>query len=421
MKSYRNKFYYILFVPLFALIIFLESAAGQGWKPAEGVTVEGTYIGDFFSNFSGGDSRGTVYLHNIDLTATFDVEEMGGWQGGTLFLYGLNLYGGNPAGIVGDAQGVNNIEAGDAFRLYEAWYEQILFEGRLSILGGLYGLDSEFDVINSASLFINSSHGTGPDLSQSGRNGPSIFPFTAPALRLRVSPIVPLAIQVAIVDGVPAQKGLDRIALDPDDGFLIAAETSYLFPGTYETDTSGLRRRRVSRTGTVPYSARIAIGAWAYSKSYNSLAAMDLVDLPEMSGKSRGIYALAEGQVYRENADPSQGLSLYARVGFASQHVNRFSTYTGAGGVYTGLFSGRSSDQLGLGIAAAHNGDPYQEAIRELGDNTTSSEVNIELTYLAQLAPWLTLQGDLQHVINPNTDPTFTNATAATVRLVITP
>lgn len=57
--------------------------------------------------------------------------------------------------------------------------------------------------------------------------------------------------------------------------------------------------------------------------------------------------------------DPSQGLALFARAGLANKHVNRFSAYTGAGAVYTGLFPGRDSDQLGLGFALVHDGEPY--------------------------------------------------------------
>ena len=54
---------------------------------------------------------------------------------------------------------------------------------RASIKFGLYDLNSEFDAIEAAALFINPSHGIGPDFSQSGRNGPSIFPLTSLALR----------------------------------------------------------------------------------------------------------------------------------------------------------------------------------------------------------------------------------------------
>jgi porin len=48
---------------------------------------------------------------------------------------------------------------------------------------GLYDLNSEFDVIEAAALFLNPSHGIGPDFAQSGRNGPSIFPVTSLAIR----------------------------------------------------------------------------------------------------------------------------------------------------------------------------------------------------------------------------------------------
>ena len=70
-------------------------------------------------------------------------------------------------------------------KLYEAWFEQTLFDDRLSFKAGLYDLNTEFDVVETAGLFINSSHGIGPDFSQSGVNGPSIFPTTSLGIRVK--------------------------------------------------------------------------------------------------------------------------------------------------------------------------------------------------------------------------------------------
>jgi porin len=63
---------------------------------------------------------------------------------------------------------VSNIDASDAWKIYEAWLKQSLFQDRLPVLAGLYDLNSEFDVIESAGLFLNSSHGIGADYSQTG-------------------------------------------------------------------------------------------------------------------------------------------------------------------------------------------------------------------------------------------------------------
>ncbi|TDI96625.1 MAG: hypothetical protein E2O76_11425 [Caldithrix sp.] len=98
---------------------------------------------------------------------------MFGWKGASFFLYGLGNSGGNPSENVGDAQIVSNIEGPDTWKFYEIWIQQNLFLGKLSVLAGLYNLNSEFDVIETGQLFLNSSHGIGPDFSQTGLNGRS--------------------------------------------------------------------------------------------------------------------------------------------------------------------------------------------------------------------------------------------------------
>jgi len=150
---------------------------GQGWEVLPGIVLESSFTGEILSNLSGGRHRGTVSLGELDATATVNLDALCDQRGGTLFLYGLGTHGGSPSKLVGDAQGVSNIEAPDAVRLYEAWYEQLLLDARLSVLAGLYSLDSEFNVVRAAALFLNSSHGTGAPLALSGRNGPSIFPY----------------------------------------------------------------------------------------------------------------------------------------------------------------------------------------------------------------------------------------------------
>ncbi|MCG8506051.1 MAG: carbohydrate porin, partial [Sphingomonadales bacterium] len=115
-------------------------------------------------------SRGVRYLDNLDLTLEADLGRAVGLADTTLFLYGL--YNNGTAfsdGLVGDAQVVSNIEAPvAAFRLYEAWLEHRLFEDAVSLRAGLYDVNAEFDALESAGLFLNSAHGIGTDIGQTG-------------------------------------------------------------------------------------------------------------------------------------------------------------------------------------------------------------------------------------------------------------
>ena len=143
---------------------------------ARGITLETVNTTDIGSNVNRKRNHRALVIGDIDLLLTLDTEKLFRWKGGTVFLYGLGLYGGNIA-EGRDAQGASNISAPNIWKLFEAWYQQNLFQERFSVLAGLYDVTSEFDVISSASeLFVNSSFGTNPTFALSGRNGPSTFP-----------------------------------------------------------------------------------------------------------------------------------------------------------------------------------------------------------------------------------------------------
>ncbi|MCG8505052.1 MAG: carbohydrate porin, partial [Sphingomonadales bacterium] len=142
------------------------------------------YTGEVWSVVSGGLGDDMRSLANLDLTFEADLEDAIGWTGATVFAYGLYNNDSSISELAGDVQTVSNIETGvETFRLYEAWLEQRVGE-KASIKIGLYDLNSEFDALETAGLFINSAHGIGSDIGLTGENGPSIFPVTSLGARL---------------------------------------------------------------------------------------------------------------------------------------------------------------------------------------------------------------------------------------------
>lgn len=138
---------------------------------AEGYRFDAVYTGEVFSNVSGGIETGTRYLDNLDLKLEVDIAEAWGFASGRFFVYGLyNNATTLSDELVGDLQGISNIDAPHAWRVYEFWYE--FGDGPWSIRTGLYDLNSEFDTIDAGGLFLNSSHGIGPDFSRFCCNHP---------------------------------------------------------------------------------------------------------------------------------------------------------------------------------------------------------------------------------------------------------
>lgn len=392
---------------LFTALLGLLPGLAPTWSAAQlneqdGVSLELAYTSDFFANAAGGVEKGAVYLDNVDLTGTFDLQRLAGWRGATAFLYVLGNRGSSPSDLVGDMQGVSNMDAPDTWKLYEAWIEQALAGDRLFVKAGLYDLNSEFDVIGSGGLFLNSSHGIGPDFAQTGVNGPSIFPTTSLAVRVRARPTEALCLQVVVLDAVsgnPDDPFGTHVILDSGEGALVAAEVAVL-----SRDDEGLDGGKLS-VGGFWYSAPTEV----FSQAAGSGTA-------GVMRSNRGVYVLMDQPLFREFGEREQGLNGFVRVGIADSRVNQVGSYVGAGLVYTGLVPGRDEDQLGFALATARNGAEFRASERLAGNLFEGSETALELTY-ALAGEWFTVQPDVQYIINPGTDPGLDNAVAFGLRV----
>jgi len=180
----------------------LPDPDGRRARLAEkGLAFEAVYTADWLANVRGGVARKRGFLGNLDATLTWQTEPSLGRDLGTFFLYGLWNHGERPSRWIGDLQVVDNIEAPDSAKLFEAWWQRALLDGRASILLGLYDVNSEFYAIDSAEIFVHSSFGMGAALGASGVNGPSTFPTAGLGARLKVEPIEGFEFQAAVVEG----------------------------------------------------------------------------------------------------------------------------------------------------------------------------------------------------------------------------
>lgn len=370
------------------------------------------YDGATISSLDGGVRRSTTYVGNLHMRNLFDLQRGLGCADTRLFVDMLWIHGGQPDAFVGDAMGINNLSAPPNGQLEEFWVEHNLHSAPVSVLAGLYDLNSEFYRLQSAGLFLNSSFGIGPEFSQSGIDGPSIFPRTAPGARVAYKPGGgDVVLRAAVLDGAPLIRADNRLrAFEPGDGRLYVAELALIDrPGAHEEHN---QRTRIGRNAMLPmYQGKLAVGAWHYTTTLERI---------QPSGSSTrqhgasGYYAIGDRIVARDASNPGRDLSLFAQVGMGDPAVNRFGHYIGAGLVAAGPFRHRSDDELGLAIAVARNGRPYRR--QSSPAKTTPSERSIELSYLAQVRSWLAIQPDLQYVIHPNTDPTVPNALVFTLR-----
>ena len=358
-----------------------------------------------------------VYVGTLHLQLTIDGERLLGWRGMTFFLNALGTHGGHPSRLVGDAQGVSNLEAPGGGQLYEAWLQQNLLGNRISALVGRYDLNTEFYRLQSAALFVNSSFGVGPELSQSGRGGPSIFPDTSVGVRLAFKPARDVVLRAAVLDGAPVDRPDEgHRVFAKGDGLLLVGEAAFLSRPAPEGRPLGSRFRIGRGAGLSPYDGKLAVGGWYYTATFNDLSKREPDGRPVRHRGSAGAYVLADQLVYRSAAQSRRQINAFWELGCGDSRTNRFGFYAGGGMVFSGLFPALVNDELGLAVALARNGSRFLDLQRQNGVPVAGTETTVELTYLLQIGKHLALQPDLQYVMRPGTDPTRRDSVVAALR-----
>jgi len=400
-----------------ATLLGAPTSRADEWRDAKdalsrkGISPSLAYIGDVAATVSGGARRGAVYVGNLHLQLALDGATLLGLPGVTGFLDGLDIEGSQPSNLSGDAQGISNIAGPAGFKLYEAWLQYNFLDARASALAGLYDLNTEFYRLRSASLFLNSSFGIGPEFAQSGAAGPSIFPDTSVGLRLAYKPAPDVVFRAAALDGVPLDRpGGGSGIFARGDGVLLVGEAAFLDrprPGK-ESKRSALGIGRASNLP--PYDNKFAIGVWHYTAKFSDLSATAPNGTAAQHRGSNGAYAILERLLFQTQADPGWRVNGFLQAGIGDDRVDRFGSYVGAGLTATGLVPGRPDDMMGAAVAAARNSSHYIDEQTQQGARVAGAEIALELSYLAPINDWLAVQPDLQYVVHPNTDPTLKNA-----------
>lgn len=359
-------------------VLSAHAAWAQDASDQSAWSAEGNVTLDLMANLDGGVKTGTRVLDNALVQFNYDGAAHG--LSGVTATIGA-LYNGNQSvsgDLVGDLQGISNIETGtQALRPYEVWIAKEFGDGGPSLKAGLIDLNGAFDAPGVSALFLNPSHGIVPSFSQSGANGPSIFPTLGLAVVGQASLGEGLTVRAGVFDPVPGnpdKPARTDLRWRTDDGALGVVEVEHA------SDTT-----------------RFALGGWTYTNAAAGSPARD-------QGGNAGLYGTVE-------FNPEGPVGVFVRAGTADPDRNDVSSYVGAGVVWTGPFAARKDDQFGIALAHVNTSKPARAA--GLGD----SETNIELTWAAPITGGFAVQGDLQYVINPGPDAALGNALVAGVRL----
>ena len=364
---------------------------------ASGVVFEGGYKFDLLRVVGGGLQSGGESLGHLDLKLKTDLEKAWGWTGTTAFFNLIHDHGEKfNRDRVGSLNGVTNIEVPvDTERLFQAWIQREWQDGKYSLLAGLYPIDTEFQVLDTAALFVQPPYGPTGDLSST--RGPSIFNTSAFGVRGKwVSDDRSVYAQAALMDGIPGDPNQPKgthIIFGSNDGTMGIVEIGV--------------RTQESR------QAKYAVGLWGYSARVDDLVDVDANQNP-VQRRSYGSYFLADANLWKDSS--GRGLSGFFRYGVTDGDSTAFRSVVNTGLVINAPFSGRPDDVLGLAYTHATLSDKHRAVQEAAGRSPTGFEASWELTYRFKPAPWMALQPLVQWHRYPGGDRSVGDATVVGLR-----
>lgn len=367
----------------------------ERWKQA-GVDVNAADAEELWAIPTGGARPSEHYIGATAVSVAFDPARIadatareGAW--GTFEISGIDIRGKPFSNYPLYAfNQTSTSEADPNLRLYELAYNWHDAKDRLSVRIGKLDLSSEFIVSTTAQTFLNGSFGW-PMLPSNNlyAQGPA-SPVATPAMRVRYAFAPKWHVQLAVADDNPTGA---RHFNNPDD------------PWNQNQDPSGTRfsfRTGTFVIGEVSRQVRIARRKGLYKIGFFAdTGKFPLQADPDVSRRGNwAVYTVLDQILLPDTAMGTlRGFVRWEYTGLADR--NQISSSLDAGLVLEGPFQ-RKSDALGLGFGYAA---PSHFLMLQRPDGTSrphGDEYHLELTYSYQALSWMTVQPDLQGLINPS-------------------
>lgn len=362
------------------------TSADHGPSP---ITLRLQYTGEAAYNVTGGIHNGGTYLNQILGQLHVDTDKAFGWIGGSFVLEGFYENANSlDTQYIGSAQDASLIDTSGVamFRLYQAYYKQDI--GNTNLLFGIYDPETEFGITRPMDIFFNGAYAWTFTLDQSGLNGPSTYPNTSLAFRVREKLTDHWSVQAAVLDGVPdslRSPNANAVILNRTNGALLIGEIDY----------------------TPSRATKIMAGYWHYTGKFSAINQTGADETERQVFGSSGGYIGAATRLYSQTAH--RGLDGFVNIGFADGTTNVVDGSLNLGVTYTGLLDARPYDRLGVAAGIARASSAYRAMQIESGARFKNYETNLELTWRAPITKWLTVQPDIQYWINPGMTPALKN------------
>ena len=366
-----------------------------------GVGMGGAYYAEPFYNWGGFDEGGE-YQGVLVLYVNADMHKLGLWKGLCFHTNGLQIHGNSiTAANIGSLMPVTSLEATDATRLSELWFEQTIIKDKLSVRIGQLAADEEFILSDGGGFFINGTWGwpsiTAADLPSGG----PAYPLATPGVRVAINPNDKMGLMVGVYNGDPAPPcasddpqvcnphGLD---FELDDDPLLMVEGVY----------------RYNREGRLP--GAVKVGGWNHFGTFEDQrfdSGGALIAVTGEPGKPLdndwGLYGIIDQLIWRvPGSEDPQGVGIFARFIGAPEDRNLIDFYFDGGFTFTGMIKNRPNDAFAIGFAYTNISNQVTAFDVDFGEPVARNyEALIEICYTFQVNPGWSIQPDFQYIFQP--------------------
>jgi porin len=320
-----------------------------------------------------------LYVYNLELG--IDFEQLIHFKGGN-FYSSFVVHGGKRPSLdfIGDAMGIDNIEAYNLVQLAELWYQQVFFAPKLAITVGKIDIYPSIPYTHYAQVLLNNSYSQPPTII-----GYPSYPNPAVGILFEADVRDWLTLKVSIFDGSNAQGvRTGNLGAKP---FFQNLGRHILFLNQVEF---------MWRAKKEFHKGRLTLGFWGFNGRISTLN-------NEEMGKTAGPFIGASQSFWREKPKKDEmakrfqpgDLGGFVQWGYVNPQISAISQYVSGGLTYQNAIKGFDSDAISIGVVTAFfskaTGSPFIK----------SYEMSLEATYQMNVLPGITIQPDIQWVINP--------------------
>jgi porin len=350
---------------------------------------------DLQAGVLGGRRRGQASASDFNVTLDVDLEKLAGLPGLSGQVSGDWAAGTNLSNDIGNFFQVAQYYEGDQVRLYTLFLRQTLFDERLDLKAGRFATGDDFLSSPVSTSFVNEALNPILFAVQANVPGVTAYPNATWGGRAIARPVEAVSLKAGAFYSDPFLDPLDANGTE----FAINPKAGYFVIGEAVIHTHGA-------AGAAALPGRYRLGGYYDSNLYAWLA-----DPSREQRGNYGFFLVADQMVYQPAPGRDAGLTLFGAFIYAPlQRINTLPYFASLGATYRGLLPGRPRDTAGF---AAY----YGGFSRDLPGQTY--ELVLEWTYAIALAPWLTVQPDIQYVINPDGRSSTGNAVVIGLQLAV--